>query len=105
MLLEKITACVINYLVAQVKSGAQVLQIFDSWGGLLSHDSYSEFSLKYLKKIVDKLKLLISEDVPVIVYTKGGGQWLSKIASINCDCIGLDSVSYTHLTLPPIYSV
>ena len=90
MLLEKITACVTNYLVAQVKSGAQVLQIFDSWGGLLSHDSYSEFSLKYLKKIVDKLKLSIGEDVPLIVYTKGGGQWISKIASINCDCIGID---------------
>ena len=50
MLLEKITACVINYLVAQVKSGAQVLQIFDSWGGLLSHDSYSEFFVEISEK-------------------------------------------------------
>ena len=75
----------IDYLNAQIRAGAQVVQIFDTWGGALSHAAYAEFSLAYMQKIVDGL---ISHhdgrDVPVILFTKGGGLWLEKMADTGC---------------------
>jgi uroporphyrinogen decarboxylase len=65
--------------------------IFDSWGGVLSHAAYREFSLEYMQRIIAGLKR--SHDgqrVPSIVFTKGGGQWLEAIADIGCDAVGLD---------------
>lgn len=90
-LLEKIALSVIDYLNAQIRAGAQAVQIFDTWGGVLSPHCYEEFSLNYMQKIV---KGLIREHegrtVPVIVFTKNGGLWLEKIAAIGADCVGLD---------------
>lgn len=90
-LLDKIALSVIDYLNAQIRAGAQAVQIFDTWGGVLSPHCYEEFSLRYMEKIV---KGLIHENegrtVPVIVFTKNGGLWLEKIAAIGCDCVGLD---------------
>jgi uroporphyrinogen decarboxylase len=90
-LLEKLSLSVIDYLNAQIRAGAQVVQIFDTWGGALSHAAYAEFSLAYMQKIVDGL---ISHhdgrDVPVILFTKGGGLWLEKIADTGCHALGLD---------------
>lgn len=90
-LLEKLSLSVIDYLNAQILAGAQVVQIFDTWGGALSHDAYLEFSLDYMKKIVDGLiKHADGRDVPVILFTKGGGHWLEAMADSGCDCLGLD---------------
>jgi uroporphyrinogen decarboxylase len=65
--------------------------IFDTWGGVLTHQAYREFSLSYMQRIVDALKR--SHDgvkIPNIVFTKGGGMWLEDIAAIGCDCVGID---------------
>ena len=90
-LLEKLALSVIDYLNAQILAGAQVVQIFDTWGGALSHSAYLEFSLTYMTKIVDGLiKQADGRDVPVILFTKGGGLWLEAMANTGCDCLGLD---------------
>lgn len=90
-LLDKLALSVIDYLNAQISSGAQAVQIFDTWGGVLSHDAYAEFSLAYMEKIVSGLvRHSEGRDVPVILFTKGGGQWLELLANTGCDGIGLD---------------
>ena len=82
---------VTSYLNAQIDSGAQAVMIFDSWGGVLSHGAYREFSLQYMQRIVAGLtKEKDGEKVPSIVFTKGGGLWLESIADIGCDALGLD---------------
>ena len=90
-LLEKIALSVIDYLNAQIRAGAQAVQIFDTWGGVLTPHAYKEFSLGYMERIVQGL---IRENegrkVPVIVFTKNGGLWLESIAAIGADCVGLD---------------
>jgi len=79
------------YLNAQVEAGAQALMIFDSWGGSLSHAAYREFSLAYIRQIVEGLvREKEGERIPVIVFTKGGGLWLEDIAASGCDAVGLD---------------
>lgn len=85
------TRSVADYLNAQISSGAQVVMIFDTWGGILSNDDYEEFSLAYIKEIISQLT--VQSDgvrIPKIVFTKGGGQWLENIAGSGCDAIGLD---------------
>ena len=90
-ILEVNTTAVTDYLNAQIESGAQAVQIFDTWGGSLSAAAYQEFSLAYMEKIVAGLKKTHDgERIPCIVFTKGGGQWLESIAAIGCDAIGLD---------------
>jgi uroporphyrinogen decarboxylase len=79
------------YLKAQVSAGAQALMIFDTWGGNLAHDAYLEFSLLYMRQIVTALKSdLATQNVPVILFTKGGGLWLESMAATGCDGLGLD---------------
>lgn len=91
LLLEKLAASVINYLNAQIAAGAQVVQIFDTWGGVLSDQAYREFSLKYLAQIVAGLTPEADgRVVPVILFTKGGGGWLEAISATGCHAIGLD---------------
>ena len=90
-LLGKIADSVIAYLNAQVAAGAQALMVFDTWGGVLSPRDYRHFSLAYMERIVQGL---VQEHegrrVPVILFTKGGGQWVEAIAATGCDGIGLD---------------
>jgi uroporphyrinogen decarboxylase len=82
---------VTRYLNAQIECGAQAVQIFDTWGGALSHAAYEEFSLAYMKQVIDGLKKTHDgERIPCIVFTKGGGQWIEKIAVSGCDAVGLD---------------
>ncbi|MFO1386902.1 MAG: uroporphyrinogen decarboxylase [Chitinivorax sp.] len=79
------------YLNAQIEAGAQAVQIFDTWGGALSHRAYHEFSLRYIEQIIQGLKREHNgQKVPVIVFTKGGGLWLESIAATGCDAVGLD---------------
>ncbi|MBT3531718.1 MAG: uroporphyrinogen decarboxylase [Gammaproteobacteria bacterium] len=91
LLLEKLASAVIDYLNAQIKAGAQAVQIFDTWGGILTPAAYREFSLNYMNKIVDGLiKENDGRQVPAILFTKNGGQWLEDIADSGCQAIGLD---------------
>lgn len=91
MLLDKLADSVTLYLNAQVANGAQSLMIFDSWGGALSHHAYREFSLRYMQKIVDGLtRHADGRQVPVTLFTKGGGLWLEAMAETGCDALGLD---------------
>jgi len=90
-ILEVTTQAVIAYLNAQIEAGAQAVMIFDSWGGVLSHAAYHEFSLAYLQRIVAGLiKEKDGVRIPSIVFTKGGGLWIESIADTGCDAIGLD---------------
>ena len=82
---------VIQYLNAQIAAGAQAVMIFDSWGGALSHNAYTEFSLNYMQKIMAGLtKTAEGKVVPSIVFTKGGALWLEAQAAIGADALGLD---------------
>ncbi|MDU8923445.1 uroporphyrinogen decarboxylase [Pasteurellaceae bacterium LIM206] len=90
-LLDKVTDAVILYLNAQIKAGAQSVMVFDTWGGVLAHRDYMDFSLQYMHKIVDGLvRKHEGRAVPVTLFTKGGGLWLEAIADTGCDAIGLD---------------
>lgn len=90
-LLSKLADSVIGYLNAQIRAGAQAVQIFDSWGGSLSYQAYQEFSLQYMQRIVDGLiKESDGRPVPVILFTKGGGQWLEMMADTGATALGLD---------------
>tara|TARA_R110002167_G_scaffold31205_3_gene102732 strand:+ start:100 stop:1167 length:1068 start_codon:yes stop_codon:yes gene_type:complete len=91
LLLDKIALSVIDYLNAQIRAGAQAVQIFDTWGGSLSDVAYKEFSLKYMNNIVAGLiREYEGRKVPVILFTKGGGLWLPEIADSGADALGLD---------------
>ena len=79
------------YLNAQIRAGAQAVQIFDTWGGALSAAAYREFSLAYMQKIVAGLvREHDGRKVPAILFTKGGGQWLEAMADTGADALGLD---------------
>lgn len=89
VLLEKLAFAVSEYLKEQVLAGADVLMIFDTWGGLLSTEDYQRFSLSYMQHIVNHLKKECP-DTPIILFTKGGGKWLKQMADTGCDALGLD---------------
>ena len=90
-LLKVLSKAVTDYLSAQVEAGIQAIMIFDTWGGVLSRDDYLKFSLTPMQEIVEGLKTLTTDNnVPIILFTKGGGAWLSEIAQTGCHGIGLD---------------
>ncbi len=90
-LLNILADAVAVYLNAQIAAGAQAVMIFDSWGGVLTTADYQLFSLAYMSKIIAKLtREYNGQRIPVILFTKGGGQWLEQIVESNCDAIGLD---------------
>ena len=90
-LLARLADAVADYLAEQVKAGAQALQIFDTWGGALSAAGYREFSLKYMQRVISKLPTEADgRPLPVIVFTKGGGQWLEAIAACGAHAVGID---------------
>jgi uroporphyrinogen decarboxylase len=90
-LLDKLADSVILYLNAQIKAGAQSVMIFDTWGGVLTGRDYRAFSLSYMQKIVEGLiRQNEGRQVPITLFTKGGGQWLEDMAATGCDALGLD---------------
>lgn len=90
-LLDKIARTVVQYLNAQVEAGAQALMIFDTWGGVLSPEAYRTFSLAYAQQVIAGLQREHdNRRVPVVFFTKGGGQWLEEMAAIGADALGLD---------------
>ncbi len=90
-LLDVLSKSVTDYLVAQISAGAQAVMIFDTWGGVLSKECYLKYSLSPMQKIVRELKKITSaNDVPIVLFTKGGGNWLNEMAATGCDALGLD---------------
>ena len=88
-LLDRLATAVTDYLDAQIVAGAQIVQIFDSWGGALGHRQFVEFSHLYNKRIIADLKSR-HPDIPVVLFTKGGGLWLDIQADSEADVLGLD---------------
>jgi len=88
-LLNKLAICVAEYLIEQVKNGVNALMIFDTWGGILTPRNYQDCSLHYMQQIVQKVKAIYPE-IPIILFTKGGGQWLELMATTGCDALGID---------------
>ncbi len=86
-LLDKLARAVAAYLTAQIEAGAQAVQIFDTWGGILPPDEFKEFSLRYIEQV---LKLLRRNGAPVIVFCKDCGHSLEAIADAGPDVVGLD---------------
>ena len=99
-ILEVNAAAVATYLNAQIEAGAQAVMIFDSWGGVLADQDFETFSLRYIRRVLRKLVQEREEPlpgggtrrvrVPSIVFTKGGGLWLERIAASGCDAVGVD---------------
>jgi len=91
LLLDKLVTAVTDYLNAQIAAGAQAVMIFDTWGGVLAPEKYREFSLEPMRRIVAGLKREHEgQRIPVVLFTKGGGQWAEWIADTGADGIGLD---------------
>jgi uroporphyrinogen decarboxylase len=84
-LLDRITNVTIKYLKAQVKAGAHMLQVFDSWAGILGTEQYAEFGLKYL----DRISKAITE-VPITLFSKGAITSIEAISKLDCNTVGLD---------------
>jgi uroporphyrinogen decarboxylase len=90
-LLDILANSVSAHLNAQIEAGADAVMIFDTWGGMLDTANYETFSFAYVKKICTQLKRHYNDNkVPVILFTKGGNQWLEKQVSAGCDMLGLD---------------
>lgn len=90
-LLDTIAQSVTLYLNAQIESGAQTVMIFDTWGGALTPSDYERFSLNPMRKIIQSLtREQDGQKVPVIMFTKNGGQWLEIMADTGADALGLD---------------
>ncbi|EXJ17087.1 uroporphyrinogen decarboxylase [Imhoffiella purpurea] len=90
-LLAKTSDAVTAYLNAQIARGAQAAMIFDTWGGALAPAHYRAFSLAYMQRIVEGLtREAEGRKIPVILFTKNGGQWLGDMAKTGCDALGVD---------------
>jgi uroporphyrinogen decarboxylase len=90
-LLDKLAQSVATYLNAQIEAGAQAVMLFDTWGGVLTSEDYIEFSLYYAKQIRSLLKTNVDgQQVPTILFSKGGGLWLETMADAGYDALGLD---------------
>jgi uroporphyrinogen decarboxylase len=95
LLLQKLTAAVTQYLIDQANAGANVLMIFDTWGGLLEETEYSQFSLAYLRQIVAALKVNCPH-VPIILFRRNSSQCLEQMAATGCDAVGVDWTCNLH---------
>ncbi|MEP4535334.1 MAG: uroporphyrinogen decarboxylase [Cyclobacteriaceae bacterium] len=84
-LLDLITRSTISYLKGQIAAGANMVQVFDSWAGVLTPDQYKEFSLRYISEICDSVT-----EVPVTVFAKGAYFALPDMKNVNCRTVGLD---------------
>ncbi|ABL02731.1 uroporphyrinogen decarboxylase [Candidatus Ruthia magnifica str. Cm (Calyptogena magnifica)] len=90
-LLDKLSDIIIDYLNGQIQVGVDSVMIFDTWGGLLNKQSYEDFSLQYMTKIVNGIKRKFNgKTIPITLFTKGGAMWLEQIANSGCDGVALD---------------
>jgi uroporphyrinogen decarboxylase len=86
VLLQKLTDTTIAYLKGKVKAGVDAVQLFDSWGGLLSPTDYQEYSWQYMQQIIDALK----DEIPVIAYGKGCWYALKEMGESGASAVGVD---------------
>ncbi|MBN2424958.1 MAG: uroporphyrinogen decarboxylase [Calditrichaceae bacterium] len=86
-LLDKLSEAVTRYLIMQIKAGAQAIQIFDTWGGILPIHLFEKFSADYMKRIVGKIKAF---NVPVTLFSRGGISLLKKLRDSGADMLGVD---------------
>jgi uroporphyrinogen decarboxylase len=91
-ILEVNIKSVTEYLRLQIEAGAQAVMLFDTWGGLLSSSDYLEFSLGPMKEVIRRLQedRMIKEQVPILLFSKGGAIWLNEMAKSGADVLGLD---------------
>lgn len=90
-MLDKLAQSVAAYLNAQIEAGAQAVMVFDTWGGLLSSEDYADFSLRYAQQVRQLLRTQrAGQQIPTILFTKGGGLWLEVMAESGFDALGLD---------------
>jgi uroporphyrinogen decarboxylase len=91
VMLDKLAQSVAAYLNAQIEAGAQAAMLFDTWGGMLATEDYIEFSLYYAKQVRSLLNTNVNgQQIPTILFTKGGGLWLEAMADSGYDALGLD---------------
>jgi uroporphyrinogen decarboxylase len=93
MLLEKLADTVARYLEAQIEAGAQAVQLFDTWAGILSPPDYDEFALRHARSVVDRLRgsdTWKRDAVPIIYYVNGGASLLERMRETGAEVIGLD---------------
>ena len=86
-LMDKLTTTIISYLSDQIKAGAQAVQIFDTWAGMLAPDDYKEFVLPYVKQVISELK---KEEVPIIYFVNDCAGILKEVKKSGADVIGID---------------
>lgn len=90
-LLDVNARAVAAYLAAQAAAGAQVLMVFDSWGGMLAPAMFLEYSQRYLAQIAESLRADPgARDVPLILFSKGANASLEALADTGCTALGLD---------------
>jgi uroporphyrinogen decarboxylase len=90
-MLAKVATITTDYLNAQIEAGAQAVQIFDTWGSALEREDYRRFSLATMQQIVDGLvREKDGRRIPVILFTKGAGEYLEDMADTGCDALGVD---------------
>lgn len=91
LLLDKLSVAVAAYLNAQIAAGAQAVMLFDTWGGALSTEDYAEFSLRYARQVRSLLNTQVEgQQIPTVLFSKGGGLWLESMADSGYDALGLD---------------
>jgi uroporphyrinogen decarboxylase len=86
-LLERITSATVVYLQEQVKAGADGVQLFDSWGGILSVDEYQQWSLKHTRRIFEALK---SFQIPRVLFVNNLAPYIHLVAELDCEVVGVD---------------
>jgi uroporphyrinogen decarboxylase len=89
-LLDKLAQSTIKYLIGQIQSGASAVQIFDSWGGVLSPSDFKRFSLRYMQQIIDGIIEAGYTETPIVLFSKGANQSLSALADTGCHGLGID---------------
>lgn len=89
-LLDIMAKSVVAHLNAQIEAGVSAVMIFDTWGGMLGTKDYTDFSLSYINRIISCLNRNYNKRIPVILFTKGGKEWLSSMAQSGCDVLGVD---------------
>jgi uroporphyrinogen decarboxylase len=90
-LLDILARSVAEHLNAQIRAGVQTVMIFDTWGGMLDTQNYQDYSLHYIQQIISLLiREKDGEKIPLILFTKNGGQWLELMADTDCEALGVD---------------
>ncbi len=87
-LMEKITPVLVDYLVAQAEAGANIVQIFDTWGGILAQEDFLEFSLPYIKEVIKGFRA--KSDKPVIYFMKSNASFLKYLNNLDVEALGMD---------------